>query len=100
MFEPSSHTAMPDTSPAGSSARMRVTGAMTTRLANLPSEVETKQQGAQHKERPHPQVLNVFKEGRFFAFQFVADELQHPEDLASNAITYTEIMYRVIVDFS
>ena len=29
-----------------------------------------------------------------------ADELHHPEDLASNAITYTEIMYRVIVDFS
>jgi len=29
-----------------------------------------------------------------------ANELQHPEDLASNALTYTEIMYRVIVDFS
>jgi hypothetical protein len=29
-----------------------------------------------------------------------ADELHHPEDLAANAITYTEIMYRVIVDFS
>ncbi len=29
-----------------------------------------------------------------------ATELQHPEDLASNALTYTEIMYRVIVDFS
>ncbi len=29
-----------------------------------------------------------------------ADELHHPEDLASNASNYTEIMYRVIVDFS
>lgn len=29
-----------------------------------------------------------------------AQELHHPEDLASNAATYTEVMYRVIGDFS
>ena len=28
------------------------------------------------------------------------DELHHPEDLASNAAVYTEVMYRVIGDFS
>jgi hypothetical protein len=29
-----------------------------------------------------------------------SEELHHPEDLAANAATYTEIMYRVIGDFS
>jgi hypothetical protein len=29
-----------------------------------------------------------------------SEELHHPEDLAANASTYTEIMYRVIGDFS
>ena len=29
-----------------------------------------------------------------------SSELHHPEDLAANAATYTEIMYRVIGDFS
>lgn len=29
-----------------------------------------------------------------------SEELHHPEDLVSNAAIYTEIMYRVIVDFS
>ena len=29
-----------------------------------------------------------------------SNELHHPEDLAANAATYTEIMYRVIGDFS
>ena len=28
------------------------------------------------------------------------EELHHPEDLASNAAIYTEVMYRVIADFS
>lgn len=28
------------------------------------------------------------------------DELHHPEDLAANATIYTEVMYRVIADFS
>ena len=28
------------------------------------------------------------------------EELHHPEDLAANAATYTEVMYRVIGDFS
>jgi len=28
------------------------------------------------------------------------EDLHHPEDLAANASTYTEIMYRVIADFS
>ena len=29
-----------------------------------------------------------------------SEELHHPEDLAANASNYTEIMYRVIGDFS
>jgi hypothetical protein len=29
-----------------------------------------------------------------------SEELHHPEDLAANAATYTEVMYRVIGDFS
>ena len=28
------------------------------------------------------------------------EDLHHPEDLAANAATYTEVMYRVIGDFS
>ena len=28
------------------------------------------------------------------------EELHHPEDLAANAAVYTEVMYRVIGDFS
>jgi hypothetical protein len=28
------------------------------------------------------------------------EDLHHPEDLAANAAIYTEIMYRVIADFS
>jgi hypothetical protein len=28
------------------------------------------------------------------------DKLHHPEDLAANATIYTEVMYRVIADFS
>jgi hypothetical protein len=33
-------------------------------------------------------------------WQSTAEELHHPEDLAANAATYTEVMYRVIGDFS
>ena len=44
----------------------------------LPAHTQLAQQFAQHKQWPHPQVLDIFKKAGLFAFYFVADELGNP----------------------
>ena len=44
----------------------------------LPLDAQFHKQFGQHKQRPHPQVLNVFKKRWLFAFQIVTNELRDP----------------------
>ena len=43
-----------------------------------PLDPQLQKQLGQHKKRPNPQVLNVFKRRRLFAFCHVANELKNP----------------------
>jgi hypothetical protein len=41
-------------------------------------QTQAREKFAQYKQRPDPQVLNIFKKRGFFTFEVVADELKNP----------------------
>jgi len=43
-----------------------------------PTHAQAQEDFAQHKQRPDPKVLDVFKKRRLFALDLVADELEDP----------------------